>query len=667
MRVFLLTCLISLSLSASEHFPIQGIVKAKVAFWKNIYTQVNSNQGVLHDAKNVSIVYQKLDLPADRRASIRLVKKEKQKIVLMLKGILKKKFKNLNQAESRIISMMQEKTQARLKDMIKWVRLQRGLKDRYYRGLIRSYKYMEFIKKTFKEMGLPSELVYLPHVESSFNYKAYSKVGAAGIWQFMRATARRFGLKVGYIIDERRDPLKATVAAAKLLKANYKKLGSWPLALTAYNHGARSMERAVAKLGTKNIAQIIERYDGRRFGFASKNFYATFMATVEISQNPDKYFPSFKVPSKFDYSEIILSRSYQIKHLTKTLELPRDVLREYNPAIRKMAFNSSLFLPKNLKLQIPPKNAKQLEVLQQKLNQLKIPSSDFELDKLHIVSRGESLFTISRLYAVDMNRIIQFNRISDPTRIYPGMKLKIPGKKTKVTITIPPVVALPSSPPEPNMESLEEVISPVEVKKIKRKIPRTKTLNEIVSQYFKGLFQTSEDKASAPPPLQEANNDKVNLSSYQLDLTVISPDIYEMTVETEETIGHYGEWARVPTQVIRDLNGLGKTSQIKLGEKIKIRIYTEQLTHFKDQRNEYHSSIQEDFYDEYSIEGYTSYFIKAGDNLSHIIQRYSLPFWLLRKSQDNGRLDPMLKVGDKILIPKINSESETHPVTSQES
>ena len=227
-----------------------------------------------------------------------------------------------------------------------------------------------------------------------------------------------------------------------------------------------------------------------------------------------------------------------------------------------------------------------------------------------------------------------------------------------------PVVALPSSPPEPNIESLDDIVSPVEVKKIKRKIPRTKTLNEIVSQYFKGLFQTSEDKASAPPPLQEANNDKVNLSSYQLDLTVISPDIYEMTVETEETIGHYGEWARVPTQVIRDLNGLGKTSQIKLGEKIKIRIYTEQLTHFKDQRNEYHSSIQEDFYDEYSIEGYTSYFIKAGDNLSHIIQRYSLPFWLLRKSQDNGRLDPMLKVGDKILIPKINSESETHPPTT---
>ena len=149
------------------------------------------------------------------------------------------------------------------------------------------------MRREFRDRGLPEDLAYLPHVESSFNTHAYSKYGAAGMWQFMRATGRRF-LKVNYVVDERLDPLTATRAAAQLLKDNHKLLGTWPLAITAYNHGEVGMQRAVRKMGTKDIVAIIERYKGRSFGFASRNFYPQFLAARRVARSWRAHFGMFR-------------------------------------------------------------------------------------------------------------------------------------------------------------------------------------------------------------------------------------------------------------------------------------------------------------------------------------------------------------------------------------
>ena len=149
--------------------------------------------------------------------------------------------------------------------------------------------FLDEIKQIFREHGLPVDLAYLPHVESSFNPDAYSKFGAAGIWQFTRSTGRRF-MKVGYVLDERRDPIRATYAAAQLLKENYAKLGSWPLAITAYNHGLSGVRRAVRETGSDDIGEIVRQYKGSRFGFASRNFYAAFLAAADVSRDSERYF-----------------------------------------------------------------------------------------------------------------------------------------------------------------------------------------------------------------------------------------------------------------------------------------------------------------------------------------------------------------------------------------
>ena len=127
----------------------------------------------------------------------------------------------------------------------------------------------------------------MPHVESSFDPYAYSKVGAAGLWQFMRSTGRRF-LRIDAAVDERLDPYRATEAAAQLLSYNYRLLGSWPLAITAYNHGAEGMRRAREQLGTDDIVRIVRDYHSPTFGFASRNFYVSFLAALTVSRRIPK-------------------------------------------------------------------------------------------------------------------------------------------------------------------------------------------------------------------------------------------------------------------------------------------------------------------------------------------------------------------------------------------
>ena len=164
----------------------------------------------------------------------------------------------------------------------KRVRAQRGVAHELKAGRKRAKPWLRKVRAELALEGLPQEIALMTFVESMFNTKAYSSAGAAGIWQLMPATARELGLKVRRKQDERMDVLKATKAAAKLLKRNYKMLQSWPLAVTGYNHGAYGVKRAIRKVGSRKLEDLIENYKKRSWGFASKNFYAELIAMIRI-------------------------------------------------------------------------------------------------------------------------------------------------------------------------------------------------------------------------------------------------------------------------------------------------------------------------------------------------------------------------------------------------
>ena len=290
--IFLLTYSDFATEKNTVSFPLYESIKPNVAFWKKVYSEYTTSQVIFHDRRNLTIIYEIVTLkdknePGAKKYNKEIVDNKKKYYIKLLKR-LSSGHKPVSSEEKRIYALFTENNlSGLLKHSYNNIRAQLGQKDRFIAGLIRSGAYLTEMQEIFKSYGLPEDLAYLPHVESSFDYQAYSKFGAAGIWQFTNDTGRRY-LKINYTLDERRDPILATRAAARFLKENYEMLGSWPVAITAYNHGTQGMLKAVNS--HKHYESIFNNYNGRSFGFASHNFYAEFLAAREIAGNSRIYF-----------------------------------------------------------------------------------------------------------------------------------------------------------------------------------------------------------------------------------------------------------------------------------------------------------------------------------------------------------------------------------------
>ena len=203
-----------------------------------------------------------------------------------------------------------------------------------------------------ERLGLPGELAALPHVESSFNARAYSKVGAAGIWQFMPGTGRRW-LRIDDVVDERRDPYKSTVAAARFLQQNRRVLDNWPLALTAYNHGAGGLRRATRELGTSDISTLVKTYQGPAFGFASRNFFVSFMAALEVDRNAAWYFGEVPRDRPDDSRVVVLPEYVPASALVRVFGVDKARLRELNLPLLAPVWEGQRYVPRGYALRVP--------------------------------------------------------------------------------------------------------------------------------------------------------------------------------------------------------------------------------------------------------------------------------------------------------------------------
>ncbi|SVD33828.1 uncharacterized protein METZ01_LOCUS386682, partial [marine metagenome] len=247
------------------HFSVPAGLESRVEFWKKIYSEYSTDHYILHDMDDLSKIYKVVYIKDGSKLSnrsrdhkLKRFKKKYRKILLKIARV--KNPLSLKGESKRVYNLVK----SNFKMASRRIRIQVGQSDRFRAGIGRSGIYQGRINKIFSKAKLPLELTVLPHVESSFQTNAYSSAGAAGIWQFTRGTGRLF-MRVGYDIDERRDPILSTLAASKLLKTNFETLQSWPLAITAYNHGAYGMKRAKRRHGA-NIVDVINGYRSRNFG-----------------------------------------------------------------------------------------------------------------------------------------------------------------------------------------------------------------------------------------------------------------------------------------------------------------------------------------------------------------------------------------------------------------
>ncbi|CAN2039457.1 membrane-bound lytic murein transglycosylase D [Candidatus Magnetomoraceae bacterium gMMP-15] len=411
-------------------------LKDNVAFWKKIYSQVSLNEGLLHDREYPLIIYNKIYVGNRHRHRLsKYLEKYKNELIQQLRRINTVSSSNWTDKERIIVAKFQKyASMSELKKAEKRIRFQLGQKERFKKGLERSGMFIDKIRSILKQYGIPLRLAYLPHVESSFNCNAYSKVGASGLWQFMRGTGKRF-LKINYLIDERSDPILSTIAAAKLLKSNYEILNSWPLAITAYNHGVNGMKKAAASTGSNDIAVIIEKHKSRSFKFASKNFYSCFLAASEIAENYTKYFKNVNIMPPFSRKNIKLTHYIQPEVLCKYLNISLEQFKENNPALRPILYRQNRAVPKNYRIYIPTSmsrwNAKKIIAsIPDKYKSTEIVQTKYR------VKKGDYLGKIAKKTGSSSRAIACANNLSKKNRIYPGQVLCIPHKGIKISSII---------------------------------------------------------------------------------------------------------------------------------------------------------------------------------------------------------------------------------------
>ncbi len=279
-------------------FQKPGELEPAVEFWRKTYAVWHRSEVAFHDDRYMDVIYEVMVLPgivtdsltSDQKA---IVSQRRDFWKAQLADLENKLRYNapLNAGDRQLIAKLQSSNQqlnSVLNGAAERVRSQRGIRERFKRGLEISGRYDSQFRKIFRNAGLPEELALLPHVESSFQPAAKSSAGAVGMWQFTKSAAKTFMPGNGRV-DQRLDPFASAYGAARYLSYAYGKLGDWPAAITSYNHGIGGMKRAQSQAG-RNFSNIVAAYDGPAFGFASRNYYAQFLAAREIANNPKQYF-----------------------------------------------------------------------------------------------------------------------------------------------------------------------------------------------------------------------------------------------------------------------------------------------------------------------------------------------------------------------------------------
>lgn len=418
-------------------FPEPEALRDNVAFWRSVFAEWRQSQVALLDIENPGLIYEVFEL--DGKVNDALNGKQRAQVAQRRES-WESRLRRIAAGEAlsaeeqalrqRIIDVAGA---AAVKDAHLRVRTQRGVRERFRRGLEISGRYDAAFRRAFREAGLPEDLAYLPHVESSFQPHARSVAGAVGMWQFTRTAGERF-MTVSHVVDERVDPVASALGAARYLKHAYHKLGDWSLAITSYNHGIQGMMRARSKFGT-DFGRIVNEYDGKTFGFASRNFYAEFLAAREIASQPQRFFPEgINYEAPLGHVHIVLERPARAHDLAKRYGVARQQLVALNPAWGEPARRGNVAIPAGVMVNLPATaqhNATAGIELAQAAPRPAVKTKAKATQHhavVHVVRKGDSPWQIAANYGVTLARLMENNQLTKHSVLRPGQRLGIPVK-----------------------------------------------------------------------------------------------------------------------------------------------------------------------------------------------------------------------------------------------
>lgn len=608
-------CLSGLAVAKSV-FPQPSELKPDITFWTRVYTEITTGQGFIHDNARLGVVYEKIDIKGlSAKQRKRKIKAAKDKYIKILNQLATGKRSNLSAEARRVLKMWPSGTKKKEFKVAKGrVRFQLGQADKFKEGLARSGRWKPYILKTLRDMNLPAEIYSLPQVESSFNHKAYSRVGAAGMWQFMRSTGRRF-MRVDHVVDERLDPFISTVAAARLLQQNHKTTGAWPLAITAYNHGAAGMRRAARQVGSKDIVKVVRRYRSRTFKFASRNFYVAFLAAVNIHKNPEKYFGKINYDAPEQNIRYKLPGYIPAQKLASSVGISVKQMKLLNPALRPNVWSGNKFVPKGYQLRVPSVDHRKKLVAALSGKQKVALKKRQKPDVTYRVRRGDSLSTIAKRFKVSVRDLMAFNNLRKSNYIRVGQVLRLPQKGGH------------KAPPR-------------EIRYGQYTVRAGDTISLVAQN-----FGVSVESLMALNGLTDKNmlvaGQTLRVKGKPVKRSAENPQNYE--VRAGDTLSEIADKFNIPEKTLMALNGL--TNRNKLVPNQVLRLTAAANTNGDSDPNEVAATTTR------ASRDLTTYTVKKGDSLISIANSYNISLAELLAVNDVRRRD-VLRIGYALKVPK---------------
>ncbi|EIC20701.1 LysM peptidoglycan-binding domain-containing protein [Thiorhodovibrio frisius] len=652
----------------ADPFPRPPALQPAMRFWMRIYSEFDISSGLIHDSRDLSICYTPLYLNrgAPLASQNRVIEETISHYRAAMLALADGKRADLNAFEQRSLEPWRRRggTPEELRAAAERIRFQRGQEDRFRAGLKRAQPWVHQVEAIFRAQELPVGLAAIPHVESSYNPKAISKVGAAGLWQFMPTTARRY-IRVDEEVDERYDVIKSTHAAANLLQHNYSVLEHWPLAITAYNHGLAGVRRAVRATGSDDIVRIIDEYQGNRFGFASRNFYVAFIAAHDLSVAPDRYFRQLDPDSAL---KIAAPAYLPAPELAEFLDISLHDLRAVNPGMHHDIWNGKQLIARNDLLRLPPPIQK--PVAERKLAEFaarygfdgQLPLTYYDL------SYGESLSGIASRLDTSVSELVAMNDLDDAHQVQTGQRLRIPTPNvprplgTSAAFLLPELLSLQ----EPEQDTLTIAAA------ASRRAPSPEQPPEKTKQ---------ETKQDTPQIIADAADTGTDVEHFDADPTTAAPlaetqpdlaaDPIDYSVSTDgsieiqvaETLGHYAQWLKLEASQIRGKNALGKDKSLIIGQRLQLDFSHVSPEQFEQERIAFHRNRQLDYFAQYRITGVTEHLIRQGQSLWDIaVETYHIPLWLLRQYNPDIDTKTVLPLDQPLYVPIV--ETRLQPGTA---
>jgi membrane-bound lytic murein transglycosylase D len=442
----------------AEDFQRVPILEDNVKFWRKVYAVWSQNDIALHDRRDLNVVWRVVRVPGHGRrvdglTRSQTIKKKKQELITALANLKKKKPKSaagLTGVELEVYNNVKHIPGTDKYDPPHdMIRGQNGLYERARKGWISLGRYEKGVRREIKKSGMPDDILALAFVESLFNLRAVSHAGAAGMWQFMPVTGREY-MHVNSVVDERIDPILATEAAMKYLKSARKLLGPWPLAITSYNYGRAGMKGASKRVGSKDFGVIYSTYKNKRFGFAAKNYYASFLALLDVIRGPKKYFGSATQASAWRFDVVRLPFPVLATQLNRIGAIGADDLKSLNPALTSKARSGAVVLPRGLPLRVPYGTGAGFVDKVKKMSFSDRKKALDHVGRWHKANGRQSLNTIARRYKVKADELIALTGMTADDVPRKGARIPVPTGSAGYSL-IPEARGLdiPSAPPLP--------------------------------------------------------------------------------------------------------------------------------------------------------------------------------------------------------------------------